>query len=119
MTGPWPTCVRVSPRRPEPRSGWPSRPPTCSGSASDRASRRWTSARSHGLMPMVVPQLKTITLGGAIAGLGIESSSFRNGMPHESVLEMEILTGDGQIVVARPDNEHAELFHAFPNSYGT
>jgi FAD/FMN-containing dehydrogenase len=74
---------------------------------------------AHGMMPFVVPQLKTITLGGAVAGLGIESSSFRNGLPHESVLEMEILTGDGQIVTARPDNEHAELFRAFPNSYGT
>ncbi|MFL6143657.1 MAG: FAD-binding oxidoreductase [Labedaea sp.] len=73
----------------------------------------------HGLMPFVVPQLKTITLGGAVAGLGIESSSFRNGMPHESVLEMEILTGAGEVVLARPDNEHAELFHGFPNSYGT
>ncbi len=29
----------------------------------------------HGLMPLVVPQLKTITLGGAVTGLGIESSS--------------------------------------------
>ena len=28
----------------------------------------------HGLMPLVVPQLKTITLGGAVAGLGIEST---------------------------------------------
>jgi FAD/FMN-containing dehydrogenase len=73
----------------------------------------------YGLMPFVVPQLKTITLGGAVAGLGIESSSFRNGMPHESVLEMEILTGAGEVVLARPDNEHAELFHGFPNSYGT
>lgn len=73
----------------------------------------------HGLMPLVVPQLKTITLGGAVAGLGIESSSFRNGMPHESVLEMEILTGAGEVVLARPDNEHRDLFHGFPNSYGT
>ncbi len=73
----------------------------------------------HGLMPLVVPQLKTITLGGAITGLGIESSSFRNGMPHESVLEMEILTGDGRVVVARPDNGHRTLFYGFPNSYGT
>src|SRR5437764_12799009 len=73
----------------------------------------------HGLMPTVVPQLKTITLGGAVAGLGIESSSFRNGMPHEAVQEMEILCGDGRVVVARPDNEHADLFHGFPNSYGT
>jgi FAD/FMN-containing dehydrogenase len=73
----------------------------------------------HGMMPLVVPQLKTITLGGAVTGLGIESSSFRNGMPHESVLEIEVLTGDGRVVVATPDNEHAELFHGFPNSYGT
>src|SRR6266567_8820037 len=35
----------------------------------------------HGLMPLVVPQLKTITLGGAVSGLGIESSSLRNGLP--------------------------------------
>src|ERR1700691_1697410 len=37
----------------------------------------------HGLMPLVVPQLKTITLGGAVTGLGIESTSLRSGMPHE------------------------------------
>lgn len=74
---------------------------------------------AHRLMPMVVPQLKTITLGGAVAGMGIESSSFRNGMPHESVLEMDVLTGDGRVLVVRPDNEHRELFFGFPNSYGT
>jgi len=74
---------------------------------------------AHGLMPLVVPQLKTITLGGAVAGLGIESTSFRNGLPHESVLEAEILTGDGRAVLAREDNDHAELFRGFPNSYGT
>ena len=74
---------------------------------------------SVGTMPLVVPQLKTITLGGAVTGLGIESSSFRNGLPHESVREMEILTGSGEVVVARADNEHADLFRAFPNSYGS
>ena len=73
----------------------------------------------HDLIPFVVPQLRTITLGGAVTGLGIESTSFRNGLPHESVLEMDILTGDGQIVTATPDNEHADLFEAFPNSYGS
>ena len=73
----------------------------------------------HGLVPLVVPQLKTITLGGAVTGLGIESTSFRSGLPHESVLEMDILTGAGEVVTARPDGEHADLFHAFPNSYGT
>ena len=72
----------------------------------------------YGLSPLVVPQLKTITLGGAVTGLGIESSSFRNGLPHESVLEMDILTGTGEIVTASRD-KHTELFRAFPNSYGT
>ncbi|SBT52373.1 FAD-binding oxidoreductase [Micromonospora auratinigra] len=73
----------------------------------------------HGLMPLVVPQLRTITLGGAVTGLGIESTSFRNGLPHESVLEMDLLTGSGEIVTARPQGEHAELFRAFPNSLGS
>jgi FAD/FMN-containing dehydrogenase len=73
----------------------------------------------HGMVPLVVPQLKTITLGGAVTGLGIESSSFRCGLPHESVLEMDILTGSGEVVTARPDGEHADLFRGFPNSYGS
>jgi len=73
----------------------------------------------HGLIPYVVPQLRTITLGGAVTGLGIEATSFRNGLPHESVLELDILTGSGEIVTATPDNEHADLFDAFPNSYGS
>lgn len=72
----------------------------------------------HGLAPLVVPQLKTITLGGAVTGLGIESTSFRNGLPHESVLEIDILTGAGTIVTATPER-NADLFAGFPNSYGT
>ena len=72
----------------------------------------------YGLSPLVVPQLKTITLGGAVTGLGIESTSFRNGLPHESVLEMDILTGTGEVVTASPD-QNADLYRAFPNSYGT
>ncbi|HEX7717430.1 MAG TPA: FAD-binding oxidoreductase [Marmoricola sp.] len=73
----------------------------------------------HGLIPYVVPQLKTITLGGAVTGLGIEATSFRNGLPHESVIEMDIVTGTGEVVTARPEGEHADLFRTFPNSYGS
>ncbi len=40
---------------------------------------------AHGLVPTVVPQLRTITLGGAVTGLGIESTSFRHGLPHDHV----------------------------------
>ena len=74
---------------------------------------------AHGLMPLVVPQLKTITLGGAVTGLGIESTSFRTACRTSRCVEMEVLTGDGEIVTARPDSEHADLFARFPNSYGT
>ncbi|BDD84611.1 hypothetical protein TPB0596_43740 [Tsukamurella pulmonis] len=72
-----------------------------------------------GLAPTVVPQLKTITLGGAVSGMGIESSSFRAGLPHEAVLSMDILTGSGEVVTAAPGGPDADLFFAFPNSYGT
>lgn len=72
----------------------------------------------YGLSPLVVPQLKTITLGGAVTGLGIESASFRNGLPHESVLELDILTGAGEVVTASRE-VRSDLFQAFPNSYGT
>ena len=69
-----------------------------------------------GLIPLVVPQLRTITLGGAVTGLGIESTSFRSGLPHESVLEMDVFTGAGDVVTTRPGDE---LFDTFPNSYGS
>jgi FAD/FMN-containing dehydrogenase len=72
----------------------------------------------YALLPTVVPQLKTITIGGAVSGLGIESSSFRFGLVHETVEEMEILVGDGSIVVCSR-TENPGLFHGFPNSYGT
>src|SRR4029079_6840669 len=72
----------------------------------------------YGLLPAVVPQLKTITVGGAVSGLGIESSSFKCGLVHETVEEMNILTGKGSIVSCSPClNE--DLFFGFPNSYGT
>ena len=71
---------------------------------------------AHGLVPTVVPQLRTITLGGAVTGLGIESTSFRHGLPHEAVLEMDVFTGAGDVVTVRPGDD---LFDAFPNSYGS
>jgi len=74
---------------------------------------------AHGLVPAVVPQLKSITLGGAVAGVGIEASAFRHGLVHDTVTALEILTGDGRIVAATPDNDHRDLFFGFPNSYGT
>jgi FAD/FMN-containing dehydrogenase len=72
-----------------------------------------------GVMPTVVPQLKSITIGGAVTGIGIESSSFKYGLVHETVQEVDILLADGNTLTCTPENEHRRLFFGFPNSYGT
>jgi FAD/FMN-containing dehydrogenase len=73
----------------------------------------------YGLLPAVVPELKSITVGGAMAGGAIESSSFKYGLVHETVTAMELLTGSGEAIVCSPTNEHRDLFFGFPNTYGT
>lgn len=73
----------------------------------------------HGVMPTVVPQLRSITLGGAVSGVGIESSSFKYGLVHETVHELDVLTGDGRVLTCTPTNDYRDLFYGFPNAYGT
>src|SRR5215470_4286943 len=77
------------------------------------------AALAKGLLPGAVPQLKAITIGGAVSGLGIEASSFRYGLVHDTVEELEVLLPDGDIVVCTATNGHSDLFFGFPNSYGT
>jgi FAD/FMN-containing dehydrogenase len=73
----------------------------------------------QGMMPLVVPELKTITIGGGVSGLAIESSSFKYGLAHESILEMDVMLANGKVVTCSPKNEYSDLFYALPNSYGT
>jgi FAD/FMN-containing dehydrogenase len=73
----------------------------------------------HGLMPAVVPQLKGITVAGAVAGVGIEATSFRQGLVHDTVLAIDVLLADGELLHCTPDNEQRDLFYGFANSYGT
>jgi len=67
----------------------------------------------------VVPEMYDLTIGGLINGTGIESSSHKYGLFHEIVTELELMLGDGTVVVATADNEYKDLFHAIPWSYGT
>ncbi|HET9411336.1 MAG TPA: FAD-binding oxidoreductase [Candidatus Saccharimonadales bacterium] len=73
----------------------------------------------HGFTPVVTPELKHITIGGATVGIGIETNSFKYGFVHDSLLEAQVLLPDGRVVVANESNEHADLFAALANSYGT
>jgi len=70
-------------------------------------------------MPAVVPELRSITVGGAAAGVAIESSSFRYGLMHETVEEMDVLLADGRVLTCRPDNDASDLLFGLPSSYGT
>ncbi len=72
----------------------------------------------HGLIPTVVPELRGITIGGAVAGCSVESMSFRHGGFHDSALAYEVVTGDGRILqLSRRD--HPDLFEHLHGSYGT
>jgi hypothetical protein len=72
-----------------------------------------------GLVPIVVPELKTITLGGAVAGCSIESMSYMYGGFHDTCLEYEIVTAKGDVLVCTPDNEHSLIFQMMHGSFGT
>ncbi len=72
-----------------------------------------------GFVPIVVPELKTITIGGAVAGCSIESMSFSHGGFHDTCLEYEIITAKGEVLTCTPDNEHALIFQMMHGSFGT
>jgi FAD/FMN-containing dehydrogenase len=78
-----------------------------------------THCLSHGLLPLVSPELKHITVGGATVGIGIESTCFRHGFVHDGLVEADVLLPNGSVVTCSATGEHADLFNALPNSYGT
>jgi FAD/FMN-containing dehydrogenase len=73
----------------------------------------------RGLVPLVVPELETITIGGAVAGCSLESSSFAVGGFHDTCLEYEVVTAQGDVLTCRPDNENALLFQMMHGTFGT
>jgi FAD/FMN-containing dehydrogenase len=73
----------------------------------------------HGLVPIVVPELKTITIGGAVSGCSIESMSYRYGGFHDTCLEYEVVTAQGDILVCSPTNPNSLVFQMMHGSFGT
>ena len=67
----------------------------------------------------VVPEYKSLTVGGLIVGAGgISSSSFKYGYFHVHCIEYTVVLGNGEIIKVSKE-KHAELFNALPLSYGT
>ncbi|HNS17080.1 MAG TPA: FAD-binding oxidoreductase [Bacteroidales bacterium] len=72
-----------------------------------------------GLVPAIVPELKTITIGGAVAGCSLESMSFKYGGFHDTCLEYEVITAKGEVLVCTPENENSLLFQMVHGTFGT
>jgi len=71
------------------------------------------------LLPYVVPEFPGITVGGAIQGGALESSSFCHGQLNDTVLEIEVVLGNGSVIVATQTNEYRDLFWGLSTSYGS
>lgn len=76
----------------------------------------------RGLMPTVVPELRTITVGGAVAGCSIESGSFQYGGFHDGCLRYEVITARGDVLEVTPDDADPDdrlLFQMLHGTFGT
>jgi FAD/FMN-containing dehydrogenase len=73
----------------------------------------------HGLVPIIVPELKMITIGGAVAGCSIESMSYKYGGFHDTCVEYEVITAKGDVINCTPDNGHNLLFQMLHGTFGT
>ncbi len=74
---------------------------------------------AHGLVPVVVPELKTITVGGAVSGCSLESMSFQRGGFHDTCVEIEVIAATGEILTCTRDNEHRLVFDMVHGAFGT
>ena len=81
------------------------------------AATRWLLPR--GYMLATTLEIEEATVGGLACAVGMTTASHRYGLLQETVVEYEIVLGDGTLVRARRDNDHADLWHAFPWSHGS
>ncbi|MFO7887936.1 MAG: FAD-binding oxidoreductase [Eubacteriales bacterium] len=73
----------------------------------------------YNLVPAVVSELKTITIGGAVAGCSIESMSYKLGGFHDNCIEYEVVTAKGDILICTPENENKLIFQMMHGTFGT
>ena len=77
-----------------------------------------TATLDYNLIPPVVPEFKSITVGGAINGAALETTSHQYGQFNDTCLEYELLLANGTLLKASADN-HPDLFYGVSGSYGT
>lgn len=73
----------------------------------------------YGLVPIIVPESKTITIGGAVAGGSLESMSYKYSSFHDTCLEYEVITAKGDVLTCTPENENSLIFQMMLSTFGT
>ncbi|KAI9889656.1 MAG: hypothetical protein M1814_005057 [Vezdaea aestivalis] len=71
-----------------------------------------------GLVPLVVPEFRKITVGGAFAGTGGESSSYKHGFFDSTVEKIEMVLATGEVVMTS-ESERPDLFHGAAGTFGS
>lgn len=72
----------------------------------------------YGLIPPVVMEFPGITVGGAINGATLESSSYKYGQLCDNCDEYEIILSNGKIIKASRD-QHGDIFYGISGAYGS
>ncbi|HEY1230014.1 MAG TPA: FAD-binding oxidoreductase [Ramlibacter sp.] len=72
----------------------------------------------RGRLPAVVPESPAQAVGAALADVAVGAASFRYGPVHATMVELDVLLPDGQVVRCS-DEEREDLVHGFPGSCGT
>lgn len=67
--------------------------------------------KRYELLPPVLTNNLGVTIGGTVSMAGIGVASFQHGSQGDNVLDMEVVTGAGDIVTVSP-TDHPELFWA-------
>ncbi len=75
------------------------------------------AALAAGTIPPVLTNNLGVTVGGTLSVAGLGISSFRHGCQGDNVLEMEVVTGAGEVVTCSPEKER-DLFDAVRSGLG-
>jgi FAD/FMN-containing dehydrogenase len=72
---------------------------------------------SHGLTPPVLTDYLGLSVGGTLSAGGIGGTTHQYGVQTDTVLELEVVTGEGAVHTCAPDRNR-DLFHAVLAGHG-
>ncbi|KAK3160627.1 hypothetical protein QOZ80_1BG0062080 [Eleusine coracana subsp. coracana] len=75
------------------------------------------AALAHGLSPRSWTDYLHLTVGGTLSNAGISGQAFRHGPQISNVLELDVVTGTGEMVTCSKEKD-ADLFHAVLGGLG-